>query len=183
MKKIFVRKLNNDGLSLVEILVVMAIMGILIGMSMSLFGLVQSGNTSNVAKSVVTAMQEVRQKTMSQNLAGGFDLKVTQDADGVISTIQTKYEKQPDDSVIPVDTVSELKKANMFYNDGAGEKKIKSLTCSYNATTGAVKSIVYTLEDGSVGTTTSGTVAIRFTTSSKESTVMVYFVTGKCEVK
>ena len=154
--------MNNEmdkGFSLIELLVVIAIMGIFIGASFAFVGLIQAGNMTSVTKSIATGIQETRQKTMTQNLLYGWRFSVNTDADGSVSMTVTK---QAAATQTPVDTVTELKKCDLYYTkDSDEEVKITGFAMTFDASTGAIKSFNYALADGGTAMQTSGTGRIR----------------------
>ena len=171
----------NKGFSLIEMLVVIAIMGILIGVSFATLGLIQAGNMTNVTKSIATGIQETRQKTMTQNLSYGWSFSVNTDADGRVSMTVTKKTAA---SEAPVNTVTELKKCSLYYTENTGaERQITDFVMTFDASTGAIKSFDYTIAGGGTATQTSGTGTIRAEHGNKESELVIFFATGKYEVK
>ena len=175
----------NKGFSLIELLVVIAIMGIFIGVSFASIGLIQAGNMTSVTKSIATGIQETRQKTMTQNLLYGWHFSVNTDADGSVSYDRVlSYSVTAAATQTPVDTVTELKKCDLYYTkDSDEEVKITGFAMTFDASTGAIKSFNYALADGGTAMQTSGTGRIRAAHGKKESELTIFFATGKYEVK
>ena len=179
---------NRDrGFSLIELLVVIAILGIFIGVSFATVGLVQAGNMTSVTKNIASGMQETRQKTMTQNLAGGFSFTVAVDSEQNASMTVTKNAVKNaagDVTVLAVDTTTELKRCRLYYSaDGGAENEISSLVMKFDASTGEIKSLEYTLATGGAAVQQSGTGVIRAAHGQKESELTIFFATGKYEVK
>ena len=172
---------EDGGFSLIELLVVIAIMGILIGVSFASVGLIQSGNMTNITKSIATGISETRQKTMTQNLSYGWSFSVNTDVDGRVSMTTTKKAAP---TQAPVNTVTELKKCTLYYTKNTeDEKAITDFVMTFDASTGAIKSFEYTLAEGGTVTQTSGTGVIRASHGKKESELTIFFATGKYEVR
>ena len=179
---------NRDrGFSLIELLVVIAILGIFIGASFATVGLVQAGNMTSVTKNIASGMQETRQKTMTQNLASGFSFSVVIDSEQNASMTITKnaIRNAAGDITTPaVDTTTELKRCSLFYsNNGAEETEISGFVMTFDASTGAIKNLEYTLASGGTVSQQSGTGKIRAAHGKKESELTFFFATGKYEVK
>ena len=179
---------NRDrGFSLIELLVVIAILGIFIGASFATVGLVQAGNMTSVTKNIASGMQETRQKTMTQNLAGGFSFSVFTDSEQNAGMMITKnaVKNAAGDVVTPaVNTTTELKRCWLFYsNNGAESAEISGFVMTFDASTGAIKSFEYTLASGGTVTQQSGNGVIRAEHGKKESELTIFFATGKYEVK
>lgn len=179
---------NRDkGFSLIELLVVIAILGIFIGASFATVGLVQAGNMTSVTKNIASGMQETRQKTMTQNLAGGFLFTVTVDSEQNAGMTITKnaVKNSAGDIITPaVDTTTELKRCRLYYSaDGGAENEISSMVMKFDASTGAIKSLEYTLVSGGTAVQQSGTGVITAKHGKKESELTIFFATGKYEVK
>lgn len=172
---------KNNGFSLIELLVVMAIMGIMLGGSMVAFGLIQSGNMMNVANSIETGFQDTRTKTMTQNMAHGFCFSVEQGTSGKVIMRVTKNA-----AVGGIDTVTELKKCTMTYTDGYGVScVIGKMSVVFDSSTGAIKQIDYyssPADSTPIGSQTSGTAVLKLSNNNKESEIQFFFATGKCEV-
>lgn len=179
---------NRDrGFSLIELLVVIAILGIFIGASFATVGLVQAGNMTSVTKNMASGMQETRQKTMTQNLASGFSFSVAIDAEQNASMTITKnaVKNAAGDVTAPaVNTTTELKKCSLYYSDnGAEEAEINGFVMTFDASTGAIKNLEYTLASGGTVNQQSGNGVIRARHGKKESELTIFFATGKYEVK
>ncbi len=74
------KKLNNVGLSLTELIVVIAIMAVLAGISISLLGLIPRSHVNGCTEHIGGAIEKTKSNAMSfANVA----LEITQTADGV----------------------------------------------------------------------------------------------------
>lgn len=58
---------NQKGMSLIEIIVVIGIIGILAGVSVSLFGYIRSGNTKSAVKELDSAIDRLQINNMSKS--------------------------------------------------------------------------------------------------------------------
>lgn len=81
----FRRKLNNAGLSIVELVVVMAIMVVVVGGGISLFGLIPRSQADSATKDLGAMIEKTKNNAM------GFqqvELQITQDGTGVYAQLR-----------------------------------------------------------------------------------------------
>lgn len=165
-------KRNNHGFSLIEMIVVIAILGILVGGSFVAYSVVRSAAAGEIAETVGTGMSEIRMKTMTQVADGGWSLEVVDGAaSGRMSLIRNH-----DGSITKTDT--ELDGFDMLYNSGVGFVSIDSFVITYEVDTGAVKKVV-----AGVTEQTTGTGILRISVNGRVKDIYIYFATGKYETK
>lgn len=176
-----IMKGKSRGFTLIELIVVIAIMVAFTGGSFAAFGLVQSGNVKNVTKTIASGLSELRMKTMTQNLANGWELRIYKGSDDIYYMDMIKGVPEGE---TPIITTTALKKADITYTGAEGEEySVDELLVTYNASTGAIASVVYHVTGGAAMVQTTGTGTLKAAIGNKESTVELYFATGKYETK
>ena len=60
-------KLNNDGITLVEIMAVLAIIAIMVGVGMTSWAVVKNADVSKAGRNIMTAYDKLKTYTMSKN--------------------------------------------------------------------------------------------------------------------
>lgn len=176
---------KNKGFSLIELLVVLAILGVLIGSSFAMYGVLHSGNAKKLATEIIASINETRTKTMTQGLNEDWFVKLYYDADGVLNIDTQDLVKQEDSSYVMTTYTDKKKKCILYFGDSpesADITEVKELVVRFNPLTGAVKKVSYTTKDGAILEKQSGVCIITVKTQSKKSSVILYFVTGKSEL-
>lgn len=101
MRTVDGRKLNNKGFTLVELIVVMAIMVVLVGGALIGIGIISSGNAKKATKTLEASLNNLRINTMS--MQGDWKLKVYMDGSqykaDIIKTI-TNEDKTTSSTVV-----------------------------------------------------------------------------------
>lgn len=81
----FRRKLNNAGVSLVELVVIMAIMTVVVGGTISLFGLVPRSQADSATKDLGAMIEKTKNNALSFEQV---ELQITQDGTGVYAQLR-----------------------------------------------------------------------------------------------
>lgn len=81
------KKLNNAGMSLVEIIVVVLIMGVLSAGAMVGFSFIRSRDASSAAESLISALNRTKIQTTASSGENDVQLKIVQESDGYYGTI------------------------------------------------------------------------------------------------
>jgi prepilin-type N-terminal cleavage/methylation domain-containing protein len=137
---------DNQGVTLIELIVVMLMIGILSGGAFLGLRLLDSGNTGNAAKRIGASLDYTRILNMSKDKA--YYMTIEQNADSFIARIY--YEEK--DSVTGIITEHDVKVENLKLKNGsikyttstgAGEREYQveasvKLMLSYNKATGAI---------------------------------------------
>lgn len=169
---------DNRGFSLIEMLVVIAIVVVLSGTSLTMVNMMSAGNMTKAARSLSTDMQDCRQRTMTQNLSYGY----TFEAEITSGATNTRIYKGTSSGNTLVGG-SEFTKCKMTYTDNSGTvHNINKFTVKYEPSTGAVKTFTAVGTDGATLTQSGGVAQITLSQSKKSGTATLYFVTGKVEV-
>lgn len=81
------RKLNNAGMSLVEIIVVVLIMGVLSAGAVVGFSFIRSRDASSAAESLVSILNQTKIQTTASSGENDIQLKIVQESDGYYGLI------------------------------------------------------------------------------------------------
>lgn len=111
-------KLNNYGLSLVELIVVIAIMGILVGGASMGISIVFSKDAAKCATSLNEAIYTTRMKSMSK--VGNYTLTINQNSNSV-------YMASIDDGSGATNSIE-----NICLEEDEATKRISSIVCTYS---------------------------------------------------
>lgn len=161
---------KNKGITLVELLLVIAIMSIITGITAVGISLIYSRDAEKCAKLIDTALEEVRMSSLSRE--GSFRLAV----DGVnhILTVEALSSGTTEEKALP-------KKVEIsVYAEGDSSKtEGKSITVEFDKAAGKIKEIK--IDGTTVGRDSYHTVRISAETksNSKKASVMLIKMTGK----
>lgn len=170
---------DNKGFSLIEMLVVIAIISVLSGVSVSMINMMSSGNMVKNARTLSSNMSETKQKSMTQNLSYGWYYEAKLTSSGLESNIY----KGTNTGATSTSAIT-LQKCTLTYIDAASAShEINRFTVKYDASTGAVKEFKCYDSAGTEYTQTSGVVEIILTQKSKKGSVLLYLSTGKSEAQ
>ncbi len=178
---IIMGKNRNAGMSLVELLVVVAIMGVLIGVATVSFNVVKKSNVTKAASTIDDYLSVCRQKakTISAN-----EWNVTIE-DGKISV----YKVVSDEEFVTVQTTTLPSNVKIYLEDEDGnptyisDEDVDAVTIVFKPLSGEVKSVYFTDGGAKLGeidlTSQSFCDIISAYKTDKQKTVRLYFTTGK----
>ena len=126
------RKTNNNGLTLMELIVVVAIMAVLVGTTVIGIGILSSGDAEKASKNIRSVLNEVRTDTLS--IQADWSAKIHND-DGTYTIAVYRDGEE-------YDTIDLGYRIDIFYGDGREAiEDGDELTISYRQSSGAVKKI------------------------------------------
>lgn len=161
-------KKNNKGISLVEIIVVVAILSVLIGVTSLGFGMVSTRSATQAAKNSQISIERCRINSMGK-ISGC--IAFFQTADGIFAVEDFDYSGS-----MTIDDIDKTKAKKIGKND-------VNVTYGYGDTadTPLADGIVieFNRSDGSVKNISSNTLTISFNKGSKTQTVRVDRLTGR----
>ncbi len=156
-------EIDNKGLTLVEILIVVAILAILGGVALTGMSLLTSRPVDECAKKIQIALEGSRNTTMGKY--SGY-VEFTADSDGVYVE---KYINGTSDGRIKI---------------GSGGVNVTATTPSINATFGATPfKVEFDRADGSLVTPTDGPISFTVSNSSRTIIVTVDKLTGRVDLE
>ncbi len=173
---------NNNGLSLMEIIVVVSIMSILIGVSTLGYSMVSTKSATECAQKMDISLNRARVNTMGKQK--GF-IAFYSDSDGYVYVVE-KYDSDyigtvPASGVCPALTSSEL---NSKVGTKIGKKGI-TVTCGSVSLTGSAYNPVYyefSRSDGSLKEAYEGNAPIVVTKGGRKRTINIQKLTGKVSI-
>lgn len=149
---------DNRGLTLIELIVVIAIMAIVMSMGLMGLGLIASGNVRSCANELKTSIGHVRITTMGKT---NTSLRIYQDTDGYY---KQEIVTQGDGSVVN-ETPVKIGKSTVALtwedkSGGSGSIDSTGITIAFNRETGKQDSPFYTLITVASGSYTSDVVMV-----------------------
>ena len=158
----------NKGYTLLELIVVIAILVTLMGLMSAGVGMISKGNAKKASKIMVSALNELRSNTLS--VSGTWSAEVYMNKDGYVAEIKNNAEIK--------ETYHLGSRISISY-DGLSLLEGDLLVITYEPRTGKVASV----EKNSVDVTNgaSGKVTVRSNGSTTENTITLYYLTGKVE--
>ncbi len=176
------RKLNNAGASLIELLVIMAILAVLLSGTIIGFSVVNSSNVKQASRTTKTFMEKTRSSSMSV-LADewGFILERT-GSEYKVSVYKT-YKK---DGVPVTETLDEKvlgSRISATVISGTNEYALNDgddLKVVFDKSSGEVSKVTFS---GSACTPADNMISINYTSGKNKSTTQLYFISGKIEIQ
>lgn len=182
------KKLNNEGFSLLELIVVIAIMLVLVALVFGTTSMLNSSYVNKTYRGIEDAMNHTRSKAMSV-LAKEWNMViyVNSDADFQCDVVKVTDETKEDGTVVTQKEVvrtfkmSEDKKIDIELENGDGVYKVdksNKLYMTYDATTGKIKDITV---GGATLDLSGGIGKLNIDCGGYTSTMKIYYNTGKTE--
>ena len=177
------KKLNNAGATLVEILVVIVIMAVMIGGSVLAFSILNSGNVKEASRTSKSTLEKTRTSTMS--VVADEWVFVVENVGGSLKNYVNKVYTDADDNTVTEKTEevilgSKVKAILIADNTEVSIDDGDKLMIKFDASSGSVTSVKINETSYSP---TSATVSIKYSSGSRESSVKLYFVSGKVEIE
>lgn len=173
---------NNKGFTILEVMIVVAILAILATAFATSYGLIYSGNAKKAANDFYSLMNTCRVNTL--NGANDAYIELVQDGDVYVARVWEKVPDEDGDYVNTIDTEQEISKVEIAYTRNDVEYSLGSvaLTFAYDRETGEVTIPTETgstiWSDGTDGECT----LVTFTSGTSEYSVKINWQTGYVEV-
>ena len=176
---------DHRGVSLVELIVVMAIMAVLAGAGVSLFGTLTGAKVSEASDKITAALSRTRTEALSRSDASFTLYQNTTDKRYYVDIYYTS-------SNAGGETITEAVGASQliikYYDSTGAENTINttnSLKVKFDRSTGAIKPFVNS--DGTVLTDTNGSEIvlkrILITSGDRNKNIQIFALTGKYSVE
>ena len=167
------KNLGNKGLTLIELLIVIAIMAILIGGVVSGFGILHNGRVKEAAYGLNDYILELRMKSMTV-AAKGFNISIVKGTDSYVLELN----KKEGEAEILIKSLELSPQVVASYND----TKIERAVITMDKSTGAVKTINInnTKVDLTAGLESGD---FKFVSGGRERNLKLYYNTGKTEIE
>ena len=175
-------KLNNKGASLIELLVILAIIAVLVGGSMIAFTVINSGNVKQASRTTGSFLETTRTKSMSVVADEWYFLLTKDDENSYVQIYKVLTNDDDEQVATKMDEKDLGAKVEAYLISDDDEIEIDDsdeLKIKFSQSSGSV-----TLVDinGTAYNPTENMVTIKFVSGSKETSVDLYFVSGKVDV-
>lgn len=180
-------KLNNRGASLVELLIMLAIIAVLISGSFAAIGLINSSSIKQATRTTKDYLEKTRTKAMSVE-ADEWNMILSNDDDSYNLTLNKVVSGKDEggNTVTTTDVVDEknlgsrvtaqLVTASDNKTIGDGD----SLKVTFVPSSGAVEAVFY---NGTKISSSDGIIVIEYTVGERKTLVKLYTVSGKIETE
>ena len=174
---------NNQGMSLVEIVIVVAIMAVLTAIMSIGVGSVLSRPADECAQKIVSTVQDARVTAMGKR---SCELSLKQASDGAVINVEQTISNKTDKSDAKTNTTKVGEKGitvtvTNTKNESFKLYEVDALQIIYNRETGGFKEAKYkTLSDGS--THSEYIKEIKVEKGNRTRTIKFYYLTGKVEI-
>ncbi len=173
---------NHSGLSLMEVIVVVAIVSVLVGVTSLGFGLVSTKSATECAQKMDICLNRARVNTMGKQK--GF-IAFYSDSEGYVYAVE-KYDNDYSGSIPASGACAALTTGEMSTKIGTkiGKKGI-TVTCGSTSLTGSAYNPVYfefSRSDGSLKDTCASNAPIVVTKGSRTLTINIQKLTGKISI-
>jgi len=177
------RQIGNKGASLVELLIVIAILAVMISGTIIAFSLLNSSNVKQASRTTKTFLEKARSSSMSVMAdEWGFKLKCT-DAECRVIVYKT-YTKA--DNTTVTETVDEKvlgsRVSAVFISDSTEltMNENDELKVIFDPSSGGVSKVVYSNTEYKPA---DNMIKVKFKSGNNKSTCQLYFVSGKIEIE
>lgn len=176
--------LNNRGFSLMELIVVMAIMVVLVAVVFASSSIMDSSYVKEVERGIEDYVSLARSKSMSVSAKEWFMVLTTEDDTYVAKlckTTEETVEGTTETKTVDVDRNEYNSKTTVVFNDGVSKWDIDKDTplCIYfDSATGKVKKVTV---GGTEADITNGIGRIEISSGSYDIVMKLFYNTGKCE--
>ncbi len=176
--------LNNKGFSLMELIVVIAIMVVLVGFVFASSSIMDSSYVKEVERGVEDYVTMARSKSMSVSAKEWFMVLTTEDGEYVTKLCKTTEETVGDTTetkTVDVDKNTYNNKAEVTFNDGVNSWDIDEdtpLNIYFDSATGRIKRVTVGGIDADIS---NGIGRVEIVSGSYDITMKIFYNTGKCE--
>lgn len=174
-----VKKHNNKGFSMIEMIVTIAILAVITGAAVSIFSWIRNNRIRSMAGNVNTVISDTRSKTLTKG--GSFELVIKRDTDS--SIIAEIYSSNAGDPTSPIDTKKISSKDGDITVESSGtEYHVNSsyeLHISFNKADGAFKEMAVYSTSGSSTSGMNFDGEIKVSYAGLDRTIKLIELTGK----
>ncbi len=177
------KKLNNKGTTLIEVIIVVAIMTVMISGAIIAFTVLHSGNVKNASRTSKSLLEKTRTSTMSV-VAEEWAFVIEKKEESHMAYITKVYKDEEGNKQTEKQEETDIgeRVSTTVIVDGT-ETKLNNndvLKVKFDPSSGSVSSVE--INGGSI-TSTDNTVIFRFTSGSNDNDVKIYFLSGKAEIE
>lgn len=177
------RKLNNSGASVIELLIVIAIIAVLISGSIIAFSVLGSSALKQASRTSKDYLEKTRTNAMSV-AADEWNYTLKRSGDEYIAYIHKIYKNESDEVVTDVMSEKNLGvkvAASLISGDVTVDMADGDiLKVVFEPSSGSVKAVTL---NGTSYTPAENMISIKFTSGERKSIVDLYYMTGKTEIK
>lgn len=176
--------LNNKGFSLMELIVVMAIMVVLVAVGIASSSILNSSYAKEVEQGIEDYVSLARSKSMSVSAKEWFMVLTTENGEYMTKLCKTTEETVGEATQTKTTDIEKNEynsKVTVEFNDGVNSWNIDedSPLCMYfDSATGKVKKVTVAGVEVDI---TSGIGRVEIVSGSYEITMKIFYNTGKCE--
>ena len=177
------RQLNNRGASVVELLIIMAIIAVLLSGSIIAFSILDNSNIKQASRTTKTYIEKTRSSAMSV-VADEWYFTLTKSGDNYKANVYKTYTNAENATVTDMMEEKLLgTRISAAFVAGADELAIGDgnvVKITFEPSSGKVKKVTF---DGTEYSPTENMISIRFTAGNDVNNVNLYFVSGKVEIE
>lgn len=177
------RQLNNRGASVIELLIIMAIIAVLLSGSIIAFSILDTSNIKQASRTTKSYIEKTRSSTMSV-VADEWSFTLTREGVDYKAIVNKTYKNDEGASV--TDKVEEKLLGTRIAAalvSGASETAINEndvLKITFEPASGSVKKVTL---NGTEYNPAENMISIKFTSGNGVNYVKLYFVSGKVEIE
>lgn len=175
-------KLNNKGATLIELIIIIAIIAVLVSGSIVAFTVLNSSNLKQAVRTTGSYLGTARTKAMSV-VADEWYFLLKQDGENCYAEVYKVYTNDDDEQVVEKIEEKDLGvrvAASLISDDDETDiEDGDELKIKFSQSSGSVSSVDI---NGTEFNPTENMITIRFLSGSKEMSVDLYFVSGKVEI-
>lgn len=177
------RQLNNRGTSLIELLIIMAILAVLLSGSIIAFSILDNSNIKQASRTTKTFIEKTRSSAMSV-VADEWYFTLTRSGDDYKANVYKTYTNGENETVTDVMEEKLLgTRISAAFVAGTDELPIGEgnvLKITFEPSTGKVKKVTF---DDTEYSPTENMISIKYTAGNDVNNVYLYFVSGKVEIE
>lgn len=176
--------MNNKGFSLLELIVVMAIMVVLVAVGIASSSILNSSYVKEVEQGIEDYVSMARSKSMSVSAKEWFVVLTTENEEYMAKLCKTTEEvvgEVTQTKTVDVDKDEYNKKVTVVFNDGVNKwdiDKDSPLCIYFDSATGKVKKVTVAGADVDIS---NGIGRVEIASGNYDITMKIFYNTGKCE--
>lgn len=177
------RKLNNRGASVIEMIIIIAILAVMLSGSIIAFSVLNSSSLKQATRSTKNMLEKTRTNTMSM-VADEWSFVLENKDEKITAYIYKVYTDESGSTVTEVVQKEEFSvRVNMsMISDGADVEILdgEKVKVTFVPASGGVNEVVVA---GTKYTPTENMITFKFVSGKKKNTVDLFFVSGKVEIE